>query len=110
MSPPIEVRDQHVRIADLVVTTDFITERWFVNCVIEGPAIVVMTGAVGVDTCVFDLGGAPPEGMLYDIPFGRPCIGMVALGAVQFEGCTFRRVGFAGTPEALAPFRAMPQP
>lgn len=104
----VEVRDQVVTVASLVVTDNVIRERLFVNCVIEGPAILLVgTGMAALRGCTFELDGAPPEGMLYDIPLGRACVGMVGLQGVGFEGCRLRRIGFAGTPEALAPLRAM---
>lgn len=89
-------RNQTVRLADLSVVTDVIENVTFENCIIEGPAVVVMQGSQVMNT---NLEG-DAEACFWIIPTGRErVIGAIALVNCAIVGCQLRRIGI-GVPEA----------
>jgi hypothetical protein len=89
-----EYRHQLVRISDLVVTEDLITDVRFENCQIIGPAVLVLLENTVVNRCQFDTEGA--DQLFWIVPSTRPSvIGAIGLKGVEFYACRFQRIGIA---------------
>jgi hypothetical protein len=83
-------------------------DKVFEDCVIRGPAIIILGEHASFDTCDFQA----PEGsqsladVLYPIEFNDPDrqsfgFGMVAALGCRFLRCEFRHVGFAAPPPTV---------
>lgn len=67
----------------------------FVDCVIDGPAMAIMTPETRLQSCnLGDVAGDVRN--LFLRAHGPLIIGGVPLVDMSFEGCLFRRVGFVG--------------
>lgn len=97
------VQNQAVRLVDMTVARPFIIGIRFQNCLILGPAVVVMLNGGGFQDCVFD---APPEQLLWDFPTETTKIGAIGLTNCSFKGCRFEGIGFAGPPDFAEQFIA----
>jgi len=82
-----------IRLADLAVINDVISDVTFENCVIEGPAVVALLG----NTTMSDSGlDGDTESVLWVIPDARQyVIGAIALVDCTIVGCSLRRIGLA---------------
>ena len=98
----MQYESRAIRIADLVVTRDTVANADFKNCVLIGPAVVVLQGS----TTVVNSGFAGPADLIFwTIEPERPAIvGAVAFLDCTFESCSFDRVGFAGPAELKSAF------
>lgn len=97
-------RNMAVRLADLAVTETVIRGVTFENCVLLGPAVLVLLGSSAITGSTLE---GDPDGVVWEIPPEREqVIGAIGLEDCQVVGCTFRFVGF-GVPRGLLPqFRA----
>lgn len=77
-----------------------ITNRTFIGCRIQGPAIVLVSAGVTFDDTNFgDSGGDIRNLILF--PAGQKALGTVPLRDCHFEGCEFYNVGFTGNRDFL---------
>lgn len=84
-------RNQTVRLSDLAVINDVIENVTFENCVIEGPAVIVMLDSGELMNSGFE---GPTDAILWVIPDDRDhIIGAVGLRNCTVVGCSLRRVG-----------------
>ncbi|MBW8304476.1 MAG: hypothetical protein K0M78_11170 [Brevundimonas sp.] len=84
-----------------------IEDRTFIDCRLEGPAVVMPVGACEFDACDMGYSGGDIRNLLL-APVGAEKV----IGAIAFRNCTFRRcaffaVGFTGAPEFLRNFHAV---
>ena len=92
-----------MRISDLVITSDFVSDTDFENCQIVGPAVVVLLGEGTIAESTF-IGN--PDAMLWPVPPARQeVIGVIPITNCNFVRCRFEKIGIAGPEAALAPFR-----
>ena len=79
-----------------------IRDRSFVNCRIEGPAVMLMGEGAFLDGCrLGDVGGGDVRSLLL-----RPVVGFYAAGVLpvvncRFEACDFAAIGFTGSEYVL---------
>lgn len=86
-------RNQTVRLADLAVITDLLQGVTFENCVIVGPAVIVLMGTTSLSNSSFD---GDAEGLLWPFPDDRErLIGAVGLSDCTIVGCRLQRIGLA---------------
>lgn len=96
-------RSEVIRLADLATVSDIVEDRRFEDCMLVGPAVLVLLDSVDLISCGFE-GSA--EAMLWELPADRTQVqGAIGLRRCSFIGCRFQRVGFAGTPEVMEMFR-----
>ncbi|MBD1541001.1 hypothetical protein G9E11_01770 [Arthrobacter sp. IA7] len=105
MRIPPRIEREVVRLSDLTVTDQKISGITFENCLIMGPAVVVMTGGDGtLQGCTFD---GDLDAILWEIPQSRGSVlGAIELESCHFIDCRFTLVGFAGPAEFLNKFRS----
>lgn len=99
-----EYRDAVVWLPELAKDHDVLDGFTFVNCLLKGPAVVVL-----LDNVTFtnnELQGHA-EGLLWELPPERSSvIGAIGLTNSTVEGCTLNRIGIAGPRDLLAKFKA----
>jgi hypothetical protein len=79
--------------------------KTFTECVIEGPAVVVLLAGATLEGC--NLGVATnPRSLLYK-PMGEKLAGVIGLTNCRFINCRFVQVGFTGSDEMLEEFETM---
>ena len=79
--------------------------KTFTECVIEGPAVVVLLAGATLEGC--NLGVATnPRSLLYK-PMGEKLAGVIGLTNCRFINCRFVQVGFTGSDEMLEQFETM---
>lgn len=93
-------RNELVRISDLATAIDVLEEFVFEGCEIVGPVVLMALDGFQLRNCQLDSPNA-----LWDLEPDRGYVGGVGIRACLFERCTFRRVGFAGSPDTMAAFR-----
>lgn len=77
-----------------------ITNRVFIGCRLQGPAIILVSAGVRFDDCNFgDSGGDIRNLILY--PAGDRALGTVPMRDCRFEGCEFYNVGYTGNRDFL---------
>jgi hypothetical protein len=69
----------------------------FEDCDVYGPAVLVLTQDVTLDSCTFE---APPDVLFIEGQEGRPYVGVIGLQNVRFYGCRLHNIAFLG-PRAL---------
>ncbi|GAB3656897.1 hypothetical protein GCM10027596_11660 [Nocardioides korecus] len=86
-------RNQTLRIPDLAVVDDVIRDVIFENCILEGPAVLVMLGDGVMKDCTFD--GIPDaDTLIWEIPPERHMVsGAIVMINCQLLGCRIRRIG-----------------
>ena len=87
-----------VRLPDLATASPMIDGHSFENCLIVGPAVMLVLGGTTISGC--DLGGDAVALFWLVEPEDRPSV-LGAIGArnCEFLGCRFENVGLAGTEE-----------
>ena len=83
---------------------NMIVGKTFIDCRLEGPAVLIPVGGCQFDACDMGFSGGDPRNLLLS-PVGPDKV----IGAVAFKDCTFLRcnffaVGFTGAPEFLKNF------
>ena len=95
-------RNKVVRLADLAIAADEIAEQVFEDCEIVGPAVIVPTGSQFRD-CTWE---GDLDALLWRLAPGQNrVIGAIKVSNCLFERCRLRRIGVAGTDEALETFK-----
>jgi hypothetical protein len=80
------------------VTQDAIVGQTFENCVLVGPAIILLLGTTTFANNVFDTPSI--EAALWDIPADREAVvGVIPLVDCSVMNCRFQRVGLAVPPD-----------
>lgn len=80
--------------------------RTFIDCRLEGPAVLLAAGGCHFDACDMGYSGGDIRNLLLS-PVGPEKV----IGPIAFQNCTFRRcnffaVGFTGSPDFLRSFQA----
>lgn len=94
-------RDEVIRIVDLFTTTTTVSGYTFTNCLLVGPAIVVLSGSTMTGSGFT----GELEGLLWRLPESEFVFGAVMFENSTFDDCRFERVGFAGNDEFFELFR-----
>lgn len=97
----LDYRDEVVRVVDLFTTTTTASGFSFTNCLLVGPAIVVLTGST-MSNCTVS---GELEGVMWKLPANETVFGAVLFDDTTFDHCRFERVGFAGLDPFLEQFR-----
>lgn len=99
-----EFRNQLIRIADLVVTSDVIEDSYFENVELVGPAVLIPLEDAFIRGCNFD---APdPDALFWAIDDDREdVLGAIGLRRSTFLRCRFSRVGLAAKRADLPTLR-----
>ena len=86
-------RNTTIRIADLAVTEDTLTDLTFENCVIEGPAVIAFVNDCSmINTTI----AGDPDSVLWVLPPEREYIvGAIGLVRCTIAGCRLQRIGIA---------------
>jgi hypothetical protein len=103
---------QIIRIVDFIDRHDIIRDREFTDSLVQGPAVVLSTGAgVLFDSCNFTGRSgtedfeATLDALLIVLPEG-PVTGLIGLDGVTFRNCSLENIGIAGTKSVIAEMRA----
>lgn len=92
-------KDEIVRIAMLVdPAMPVLQDREFIGCRIVGPALLAQGGPIQLVGCGFDMQGAQPGSLVWEIPPTGEAYGAIVLRDVSFEGCEFVGVGLVAPP------------
>lgn len=87
-------RNTTLRLTDLAVVTDTIADATFENCVLVGPAVILLLGDTTFGNNVFDTPSL--DAVFWDVPAERQSIiGAVALVNCTVVGCRLQRIGMA---------------
>ncbi|MBX9576555.1 MAG: hypothetical protein K2X07_13060 [Caulobacteraceae bacterium] len=78
-----------------------IENRVFENCVIEGPALVLVLDGTHFDGVDFGPCGGDMGGMLFRSLNGTMAIGSIPMRACTFRNCQFHNLGFTGNETLL---------
>lgn len=97
------VQDQIIRVADLAVTNNVVSNLEFRNCRLIGPAVVAILNGGDLVECVFD---GPLDAILWDIPEDSFKIGAIGFDRCRFFACRFDGIGFASVPQFAEMMRA----
>ncbi|MFT4955949.1 MAG: hypothetical protein ACI8U3_002348 [Brevundimonas sp.] len=73
--------------------------KTFTDCLIEGPAVMVVMAGTHFDGCNMGVAGNPRTLLLK--PLGDSVAGVVGMSNCQFVRCKFAHIGFTGAPEFL---------
>lgn len=88
-----------VRLADLATVNPVIDGHNFENCLIVGPAVMLVMSGTAIEGC--DLGGdAVSIFWLVNPEVRNAVLGAIGVQNCSFRGCRFQNVGLAG-PEEL---------
>jgi hypothetical protein len=74
--------------------------RTFTDCVIEGPAVMVVLGGTLFDGVNFGATGGDLRNMLFR-PLGNMAIGAIPVRDCVFRNCQFQTVGITGNDDLL---------
>lgn len=92
---------QHFQFADIALDGS-VRNRTFEDCVIYGPAVLGLQGVGMMHECIFE---QPIDALL--IRVNQPRMrGVIPVEHCTFRRCTFRAIGFVGTPEIIKGFEA----
>jgi len=92
-----------IRIAELAGDEGIIEGLEFTDCVIKGPAVLVLQGRSSLSKNDFE---GEIDAILWEIPQRRRnVIGAILVKDSTFEGCTFMKVGVAGSPSFIRKMR-----
>ena len=81
----------------------FIENKTFTDCIIEGPAVVVMADGCAMDGC--HMGTASDPAMLLLRPVGKTVNGVIAFKNCKFIRCRFAAIGFVGDDKFIEDFQ-----
>lgn len=98
-------RNQLVRISDLAVTEDVISDVVFENCILDGPAVLLFLGEISLvgNTLIGNL-----DSILWTIQPGRDqVVGAIGMLNVQLVQCRLQRLGIAVLEQEMDEMRRM---
>lgn len=94
-----------VRLADLAIVRQILDGYEFRDCLLMGPAVVVMMDNITLNDC--NLGGPDLPALFWLIEENREnIVGAIGFTNSTFEGCQFQMVGFAGKEDLRAKLTA----
>jgi hypothetical protein len=97
------VREQVIKIPDLVSAAGILDGFSFRDCTVVGPAVLLPLDETTFDHCVFE---GDPDAIAWEIPPPRVrVVGAVAVRRCTFSDCRFSGIGIAGPPDQIAAFR-----
>ncbi|MEN5170183.1 hypothetical protein ABE444_11500 [Brevundimonas pondensis] len=76
--------------------------RTFVDCLIEGPAVLLAVEGCHFDDCNLGDADGDPRTLMLAPQAPRQVVGPIPFRNCRFIGCQFLGVGFTGSPEFLA--------
>ncbi len=83
-----------------------IENKTFVECLLEGPAVVLPIGGCVFDDCFLGQHGGDPKALMLVPMSPSQVLGAVSFLNCRFERCRFVGVGFTGDPQFLESFLA----
>jgi len=86
---------------------NLIENRTFVDCRIEGPAVLLAAGGCEFDACDMGWSGGDIRNLLLAPVGPEKVIGAIAFRNCAFRRCSFFAVGFTGAPEFLKNFESV---
>jgi hypothetical protein len=98
-------RQQVVRLHEAITSRSgptLIQRVNFEDCDVYGPAVLILTNNVTLESCTFD---APPEILFIEGQEGRPYVGVIGLENVRFHECRMHNIAFLGPKALLNEFR-----
>jgi len=90
------VRDQIVRVADLMLTRRVVDRVTFENCLLVGPAIIALIDGGDLIGCTFET--SEVDQLLWPVQEGDVKIGAVHFMNCNFHSCKFESIGFVAWP------------
>ena len=81
--------------------------KTFIDCRLEGPAVIMPVGACEFDACDMGYSGGDVRNLLLAPVGAEKVIGVIAFRNCTFRRCNFFAVGFTGSPEFLKNFHAV---
>ncbi|QYC10299.1 hypothetical protein [Brevundimonas nasdae] len=84
-----------------------ITDRTFIGCRLQGPAILLAAVGVTFDECNLGESGGDVRNLLLK-PMGPRALGCVPIRNCSFIGCEFYNVGYTGPQDFLDDLAAVP--
>lgn len=78
--------------------------RTFIECMFEGPAVMLPVGGCDFDACNMGVSGGDPRNLLLHPVGKQKVVGAIAFEACVFQRCHFHSVGFTGSPAFLGQF------
>ena len=92
-------RNTLIRLTDLAVTEEVLSDLTFEGCDLVGPAVILPLGTTEISNCKWD---GTPESIFWIIPRNREIlIGAIGLANCQLIGCRLRNIGLAIPEDAL---------
>lgn len=79
-----------------------ISGKTFTDCLIEGPAVMMVVDGVSFDGCNMGVTGDPANLLIR--PVGERLTGVVPFRDTKFVRCQFVRIAFTGHPDFIAGF------
>jgi len=80
--------------------------KTFVDCRLEGPAVVMPVGGCSFDACDMGFTSGDIRNLLLSPVGPQKVTGVIAFEACTFLRCKFHAVGFTGAPDFLKNFHA----
>ena len=90
----------------MAARTPVITGKTFIDCRIEGPAVLAALGACEFDACDLGYSSGDIRNLLLG-PVGEKITGAVVFQECKFQRCAFFAVGFTGAPAFLKQFEGI---
>ena len=81
-----------------------IKNKTFVDCYLEGPAVLLAAGGVEFDGCDMGVTGGDVRNLLLTPVGPEKVIGPIAFQDCKFKNCRFFAVGFTGSPDFIQHF------
>lgn len=100
--PPNPLIHSSTRVTDLADEDNKIRNRTFEHCTLYGPAVVLFTGVVEMDTCRVE---DDPDSVFLETSGKKPPNGSVIFVDCTFRRCTFSGIGIAGPSNALQRYK-----
>jgi hypothetical protein len=96
-----EYRDAYIWLPQLMMESardgqGVIEGRTFINCTLEGPAVLAALDGWVFEGCFFGEVGDDPGSLLLHTLGERSVAGVIPFRDCKFVGCNFRAVGFTG--------------
>lgn len=91
--------NEDIKLADLLLPGEFILDgRTFVNCVLRGPAMLVLINKVHFSRVILESGSPESHFVETSLPVVS---GTLGLHDCRFDNCRLKGVGFIGSPESI---------
>lgn len=95
----LRYESETIRISSMVdAESPLLRHREFVECRIEGPALLAPAGSFGLDSNRIGAPGVDPGSVVWEIPPTGQAFGAILVSNVVFTGCDLVAVAFAVSP------------